>query len=620
LAKPISQRINYTKSVIFLLIATGAIVFACNTQSISSGKTSPFKNVYGNAEYVGSEACENCHGDKHLSFQHTGMGLSFDKASKKKSAADFSEAIIYDTALNLYYHSFWKGEEMYISEYRLNGMDTSHYREEKVEYIIGSGQHTNSHFWSDQGYIYQAPMTWYEQEKKWGLPPGYETNNIRFSRKIEGECMTCHNSLPTMDASSTHKYLDIPNGIGCERCHGPGSIHVDEKSKGIAVDISKEADYTIVNPKRLPWKLQIDICQRCHLQGNAVLKEGKTFADFRPGMPLSDVMQVYLPTYDNDNHPFIMASHAERFQKSKCFIQSNTTELNEYNADLNFTCINCHNPHVSVKETNVSTFNSTCKGCHSSKNDQLCSADLELRQKVNDNCVNCHMPLKGAKDIPHVSIHDHFIRIPGDETHNDLPDGRITGLKSINGGDETASTQLSAYLSYFEKFDAQDLYMKKAEEIADEINTKEYSPVVIHYWYNKQQYSEVKYIADKLDTAQVNPHFTAYQIGQSYVNELSYSSAILWYSRAIQLKSKNMEYRLARVKAFLALNQTKNAKNDLLFVLKEQNKNARGHYYYGLVLKAENKNGLALFHFQQAINLDPDYEQANKQLTLLQEQ
>ncbi len=36
--------------------------------------------------------------------------------------------------------------------------------------------------------------------------------------------------------------------------------------------------------------------------------------------------------------------------------------------------------------------------------------------KVGDNCVNCHMPLKGAKDIPHVSIHDHYIRKPGKDS------------------------------------------------------------------------------------------------------------------------------------------------------------------------------------------------------------
>ncbi len=148
------------------------IIIACNTHATEKVKDSPFLNVYGEADYVGSVTCENCHADKQHTFQHTGMGLSFSKATRQKSGADFSNALIYDSFLR-FVLSFFFGEAKTClsqnSEYK--SKDTTHYREEKIEYIIGSGQHTNSHFWSDEGYIYQAPMTWYVQEQKWGLPP-----------------------------------------------------------------------------------------------------------------------------------------------------------------------------------------------------------------------------------------------------------------------------------------------------------------------------------------------------------------------------------------------------------------------------------------------------------------
>jgi hypothetical protein len=48
-----------------------------------------------------------------------------------------------------------------------------------------------------------------------------------------------------------------------------------------------------VNPGKLPIDLQFDVCQRCHLQGNTVLKEGKSFLDFKPGMRLSDHMTLF---------------------------------------------------------------------------------------------------------------------------------------------------------------------------------------------------------------------------------------------------------------------------------------------------------------------------------------
>lgn len=591
------------------------IIIACNTSnSIQQAPSSPFKNVYGDANYVGGDICASCHNEQHSTFKHTGMGQSFDSATKDKSAANFSNAYVYDSTLNLHYSAFWKRNEMYIAEYRISNSDTVHYREEKVNYIIGSGQHTNSHFWSDNGFIYQAPMTWYVQESKWGLPPGYETNNIRFSRKIGQECMTCHNSLPKMVSTSTHKYIDIPKGISCERCHGPGSIHVEEKKKGIKVDTSKGPDYSIVNPKRLPWQLQIDICQRCHLQGNAILAEGKTFDDFRPGMPLSNIMQVYLPVYSNNNHGFVMASHAERFKMSKCFIASNGSEIETYNPDLNFTCINCHNPHLSVKETDQMQFNVQCHSCHGSTRNKQCTESIKERESVNDNCVNCHMPLTGAEDIPHVAIHDHFIRKP---SKSKPATGKLKGLVSVNGGDTSQISKLMAYMTYFEKFDGDPFYQTKADEIAAQLNMDEFNSQNVHYWYNKGKFDRVVALSKNKNTSQVNKHFTAYQIGQSYFNELKYSKSLEWFNLAIEMQYQNIEYQIARIRTYLALNQLQNAKSKLFQINKLQAKNPRIYYLKGILLLAEGQNDKAKIAFSKAIQLNPDFKEALEQLSQL---
>ena len=61
-----------------------------------------------------------------------------------------------------------------------------------------------------------------------------------------------------------------------------------------------------------------DVCQRCHLQGTSVLAEGKSFESFKPGMKLEDVMDTYLPKFEDD-HSFIMASHVDRLKQSSCF-------------------------------------------------------------------------------------------------------------------------------------------------------------------------------------------------------------------------------------------------------------------------------------------------------------
>ena len=89
------------------------------------------------------------------------------------------------------------------------------------------------------------------------------------------ECMSCHNAYPSNVEGSLNKYHSLPEGIDCERCHGPGELHVKEKMSGVIIDTSKYIDYSIVNPKKLEKDLQFDVCSRCHLQGTTVLKNGK---------------------------------------------------------------------------------------------------------------------------------------------------------------------------------------------------------------------------------------------------------------------------------------------------------------------------------------------------------
>jgi hypothetical protein len=300
-----------------------------------------------------------------------------------KSKANFSQhKAVYDKHLNFYYYPKWIGDSLYVLEFRLKGKDTIYQRLEKVDFIIGSGQHTNSHLSNNNGFLFQLPLTWYAQKQKWDLPPGFEEGrNVRFTRSIEFECMSCHNAMPEIAPGSDNKFTKIPDGIDCERCHGPGEIHVFEKAQGKLVDTATQIDYTIVNPRKLSWDRQIDVCQRCHLQGNAILQEGKSFSDYRPGMKLGDYIQVFMPKYVGREDEFIMASHAQRLQKSKCFIESNKNlqkKAGKAFEALSFTCISCHNPHVSVKVTGKQIFNNACMQCHQQ---DACKEDKQLRLK-----------------------------------------------------------------------------------------------------------------------------------------------------------------------------------------------------------------------------------------------
>ena len=109
-----------------------------------------------------------------------------------------------------------------------------------------------------------------------------------------------------------------------------------------------------------------------------------------------------------------MASHAQRQQLSKCFIVSNKQNktAGKNFETLNLTCITCHNPHVSVKKTGTQIFNNACIKCHSSNSQTVCAETEKNRMMKQNDCSSCHMPRSGTIDIPHVSVHDHWIKKP----------------------------------------------------------------------------------------------------------------------------------------------------------------------------------------------------------------
>ena len=136
------------------------------TKDSTSTPTPKYLNLHDSAKYVGINSCKLCHQDIYNSFIQTGMGKSFDLASKNKSSAKFdAHSIVYDSISNFYYKPYWKEDGLMVIEFRLNKMDTVYKRIEKIDYIVGSGQHTNSHISNSNGYFTQIPLTFYACSK-----------------------------------------------------------------------------------------------------------------------------------------------------------------------------------------------------------------------------------------------------------------------------------------------------------------------------------------------------------------------------------------------------------------------------------------------------------------------
>ncbi len=595
---------------ILLVIALFAITlpaFFCRNVGTNKGETSLWKNVYDtSAHYVGMQTCRMCHESVYQTFIQTGMGQSFGLAAKEKSAADFSpaHALVYDSALDFYYKPYWDRDSFYIMEFRVEGTDTVHKRIQQVNYIVGSGQHTNSHIFNTNGYLYQAPITFYTQKHRWDLAPGFEKGaSTRFQRLIELECMSCHNGYPQFVTNSENKYIEIKTGIDCERCHGPGSIHVHDRQTVVPVDTSKGPDYSIVNPRRLSTELQNNICQRCHLQGIAVLNDGKTFYDFRPGMKLSEVMNVFMPEYKGAQDKMIMASHVERMKKSRCFLESGK-----------MSCVNCHNPHVSVKFTAHTQYLDACQSCHDKKQGKHeCSETPELRATKNNDCITCHMPRNGSIDIPHVAVTDHYIR---KRPVADTMAKKITaflGLKCFNNDKPDAITIARGYMEFYERYaqsrellDSALLYLSK--QVDDEWNKKQNRDYIRVYYLLKEYKTELSH-AEKLKPEDVSDAWTAYRLGEAYMELQQPDNALPWYRRSVEIWKYSLDFQNKYAVCLLAHGRQEEGLEVLQFVVGENPSNVSANTNLGNFYMQQGNSGLAFEYMMRADRLDPDNEQ-----------
>jgi hypothetical protein len=282
----------YTAVIALIFVALFLYYVLVNRENLE------YYNLSSHVSYVGNEECSYCHKDIYNSYSRTVMGRSFYKPNSQPQIENFTSGNhIFDNKTNLHYEVIKDGEDYFQVEFRENEKGVRiHELKRKVDFIVGSGNNNRTYLTNVNGYINEMPVTWYSGKSIWDLSPGYENINMRFNRPIVEECMHCHNGYNSFEKFSVNRFTDIiAEGISCERCHGPGQLHVEKHKSPTKAISENDIDRTIVNPAHLSADLQMDVCRQCHLQGDiSVFKSGKNSVDFRPGMKLSTVKTVFI--------------------------------------------------------------------------------------------------------------------------------------------------------------------------------------------------------------------------------------------------------------------------------------------------------------------------------------
>jgi predicted CXXCH cytochrome family protein len=175
------------------------------------------------------------------------------------------------------------------------------------------------------------------------------------------ECRTCHEEIVRNFRTATHARLQAKGenakNMGCESCHGPGSLHV--KSGGAA--------HTIINPLKSP-----ETCFQCHLEVRAAFQLPHHHPVLEGKMSCSDCHNPHVGisfkgTQTNIQQHLKAGGLAFLGRNEVCFechTQQRGPFVYEHEA-LRQGCVVCHSPHGSVNQRLLNERNATlCLKCH----------------------------------------------------------------------------------------------------------------------------------------------------------------------------------------------------------------------------------------------------------------
>ena len=351
------------------------VLFIRDLRQLAAGEKLSQQVTAASAHYTGSLACEKCHQQIYERWKKTPM------ANVVRDPREHPEAIIPDLATNplakftkdqvaLVYGSLWK--QRYLTKI---GDD---YFPEPAQWDV------THHVW--RPYFVAQGTDWWE--------PFYPADNMQ--RPTGPTCDGCH----SVDYDiHTKKVLEW--NVGCERCHGPGSEHVEHPSRG-----------NILNPARMDYVEANDACIQCHSQGRPLTNpiEGKYYdwpVGYHQGENLSDYWKLEEHKLGDTNfmHFADGTGHKNRMQGND-FVQSVM-----YRRGI--TCFSCHDVHGTDNYAQLrKPADKLCLDCHgpmSLSGPRTATLAEHTHHKTGtpgSQCISCHIPKMGTT-IADVKVRAH---------------------------------------------------------------------------------------------------------------------------------------------------------------------------------------------------------------------
>jgi tetratricopeptide (TPR) repeat protein len=465
----------------------------------------------------------------------------------------------------------------------------------QINFVMGSGNHARAYLHrTARNTLVELPLGWYaEKGGYWAMNPGYDRpDHEGFRRKTGYGCMFCHNGYPKIPPGHEQAFAEpvyaepMPEGIDCQRCHGPGLRHAELAGSGKAS--REEVRRAIVNPSRLSPERREEVCMQCHLETtsfplpNSLPRYGRGPFAYRPGEPLSDSWLFFdhAPGKGREDK-YELVNAVYRLRRSKCFLESKGV----------LGCTTCHNPHDVPHGDTGQHYDAVCRRCHGASLSRAVAAGKHTQAA---GCADCHMPKRRTEDVVHAVATDHYIqrRKPDGDLLAELEERHETGDNAYRG-------EVVLYYPPKPPPDG-ELYVALAQ-VVEKSNLA----------------GGIRRLAAAIERYAPERVEFAYQLAEAWRNSRQPAKALPLYREVARRNPKFVPGLEGLGSALRRGGQSVEAIDVLRQATAVEPGNAPAWHELGLAYRAEGKMPEAMAALEKAVALDPDLPEAHNNLGIV---
>ena len=333
----------------------------------------PTKGQPGRSEYIGSDACVDCHELKSETQEQTPMFHAAAPPSQSKGLREHDHLLFQVAPFS--YQLTTTGSTSSLSV--TNGTSSLY---ADLLWSFGSGHMGQTFIYQKDGKFFESHVSYFYALQALDITPGQKHTvppNLEeaLGRPMPPEearrCFGCHVTAST--AKNVFDPHDGFPGVTCEACHGPAAKHV----AAARAKTEKRSSGLIFNPGQLERVDSVDFCGACH----------RTWQDVVGHSSGAGIFNVRFAPY--------------RLENSRCWEKG----------DARLTCMACHDPHKPlVREAGA--YDANCLACHAATAAEKRTSNHPgpACPVATKDCVTCHMPKVEPPGL-HSAFTDHWIRV-----------------------------------------------------------------------------------------------------------------------------------------------------------------------------------------------------------------